>query len=298
MFKTPILVIAYNRVEFTHDLFTTLHALQPEKLYVSVDGAAPDDRVDYRKTLEVQCVFACEWPCELHTNFNAKHLGKSKHVVSAINWFFENESEGIILFDDTIPHPDFFPYCEELLEKYRDNQKVGHIGGCNILKKKSVESSYYFSAYPTVWGFATWRDRWQGFDIHAKEVSVSDFPDIFAPYTVKRKVPNFWMRRFKLITQYPDIDIWEYQYFIHLWKKQCFSIIPDTNLIENRGFSSKSKRKLRRLNRPTLPILPIVHNTEFVQNEYADRYIFRRYFRKDKLTFLRRWIDDNILIND
>ena len=213
-------------------------------------------------------------------------------------WFFENESEGIILFDDTIPHPDFFPYCEELLEKYRDNQKVGHIGGCNILKKKSVESSYYFSAYPTVWGFATWRDRWQGFDINMKEVSVSDFTDILSPFTVKRDVPNFWMRRYKLITQYPDIDIWEYQYFIHLWKKQCFSIIPDTNLIENRGFSSKSKRKLRRLNRPTLPILPIVHNTEFVQNEYADRYIFRRYFRKDKLTFLRRWIEENILIND
>ena len=52
---------------------------------------------------------------------------------------------------------------------------------------------------------------------------------------------------------------------------------------------------IERLNRPTLPILPIVHNTEFVQNEFADRYIFRRYFRKDKLTFLRRWIDENIL---
>ena len=196
MFKTPILVIAYNRVEFAHDLFTVLHALQPDKLYVSVDGAAPDDRVDYRKTLEVQCVFACEWPCQLHTNFNEKHLGKSKHVVSAINWFFENESEGIILFDDTIPHPDFFPYCEELLENFRDNLQVGHIGGCNILKKKAVESSYYYSAYPTVWGFATWRDRWQGCDVHMKGITVSDFPDIFSSYTVKRKVPKFWLRRF------------------------------------------------------------------------------------------------------
>ena len=131
-----------------------------------------------------------------------------------------------------------------------------------------------------------------------KGITVSDFPDIFSSYTVKRKVPKFWLRRFKLITQYPDIDIWEYQYFIHLWKKQCFSIIPNTNLIENRGFSTKSKRRLRRLNRPVLPILPLKHNDELVQNQYSDRYIFRRYFRKDKLTFLRRWIEENILIND
>ena len=124
---------------------------------------------------------------------------------------------------------------------------------------------------------------------------MSDFPDILSPYTVKRKVPGFWMRRFKLITQYPSIDIWEYQYFIHLWGKQCFSIIPCTNLVENRGFATKTKRRLRKLNRPTQPILPLQHNNDLSQNSYADRYIFRRYFSNDNLTFLRHWIDENIL---
>lgn len=295
MFTTPILVIAYNRVAYTHDLFVSIKKIQPEKLYVSIDGAAAGDKVDLRNVLEVRSVFMPEWDCDLKLRYNDKHLGKSAHVVSAINWFFENEPEGIILFDDTLPHPDFFPYCAELLERFRDNKQIGHIGGCNILKRKYIEESYYYSAYPSVWGFATWKDRWEGFDLKLEDVAPDEIQQLFAPYNVKKKVPGFWLRKHKLLIKYSDIDIWEYQYFFHLWKKACYNIVPTVNLVENRGFSTKSKHRLRKLNRELKPIMPLVHNTTIVQHRKADQFMFRRCFKKDKLTFLRHWIDENIL---
>lgn len=291
----PILVIAYNRIEYAHDLFNVIRNFKPEKLYVSVDGAAPDDRVDFRKVLEVQCVFMPEWECDLQTRFNEVHLGKAKHVVSAINWFFENEPEGIILFDDCLPHPEFFAYCESLLDQYRDEPKVGHICGCNIMKKRFDEASYFFSAYPTSWGFATWRDRWQGFSLEQKTITPEDITTALANYQFKKKVPGFWIRRYRLLTQYPSIDVWEYQYFIHFWSRAYLSVVPAVNLVVNRGFSTKSKRRIRKLNRETHSILPLTPNNDMRQHVRADKFIFRRYFRKDNLTFWKHWLDENIL---
>lgn len=295
MFPTPILIIAYNRVEYAHDLFQAIRQMRPEKMYVSIDGAVSGDRVDYRNVLEVRNVFLPEWECDLQMRVNDAHLGKAKHVVSAIDWFFEQEPEGIILFDDTLPHPDFFPFCAELLNRYRNDQQIGHICGCNILKKRHSDKSYIFSIYPSTWGFATWRDRWNGMSLQTDAITPEEFPALFAPYEVKSKVPAFWLRRYKLINKFPDIDIWEYQYFFHLWKKGCLSVVPSVNLVENRGFATKKKRRLRKLNREVKGIMPLDHNDEKKNCYRGDKFYFRRYFRKDKLTFLRRWIDDNIL---
>ena len=159
MFDVPVLAIVYNRVTFTHDLFTVLHKVKPARLYVAADGPLENDRIDCQLCLETRCVFMPEWDCEMKTLFFDKHYGKSQMVVNAINWFFENEPEGIVLFDDTLPNLDFFTYCKELLDLYRDDTRIAHIGGCNIYKHNLWDKSYFFSAYPHTWGFATWRNR-------------------------------------------------------------------------------------------------------------------------------------------
>ena len=294
MFDVPILIITYNRVAFTHDLFTEIRKIRPQKLYVAADGAVTGDRNDYQHCLETRCVFMPEWSCNLHTFFSETHLGKAGIVAQAVSWFFSQEEEGIILFDDTLPHPDFFPFCKEMLEHFRHDKRVVHIGGTNMLRKpeKFVRDSYYFSAYPTTWAFATWKDRWDGFDLKMKQLEDVDMSAMIAKYTFKTKAVNFWNRRHNLLLK-ENIDIWEYPYIFHLWQSNGLSIVPAVNLVQNRGFRPQ-KRRLRKLNRPLQALLPIKHPEVIAQNVKADRYVFRRYYRKDKLTFLQRWLSENI----
>ncbi|MBO4645327.1 MAG: hypothetical protein J5642_02295 [Bacteroidales bacterium] len=295
MFDVPILVIAYNRVEFTHDLFTEIRKMHPTKLYVAADAAPSEERIMARQCLKVRSVFMPEWPCELNEMHLEKHLGKSQIFLQAMNWFFERETEGIVLFDDTLPSASFFHYCKEMLDHFRDDRRIGHISGCNILKYRDLPTSYYFSAYPCPWGFATWRDRWQGFDLKMRGITESTLPELTKEhYILKNKTVQFWIRRYRLLSQ-QQIDIWEYQYIFHLWQMGMLSVNPDMNLVENRGFVNKKKRRLRKLNRPIGKLDHIVHNEVVEQDAKADRFIFRRYFRMDRMTFLRRWIEENIL---
>ena len=191
MFQTPVLVIAYHRVESTHDLFTVLREVQPEKLYVAADGALSNDRTDYQHCLEARCVFIPEWKCEMKTLFKETHQGKSKMFVQAMQWFFEQEEEGIVLFDDTVPTADFFHFCKQMLEMYRTDRRIGHISGSYLLKHNRLdESSYYFSAYPLMWGFATWRDRFENFELKMKELENVEFRTLTDKYQMKKSTPT------------------------------------------------------------------------------------------------------------
>ena len=98
------------------------------------------------------------------------YLGCGAAVSGAITWFFENVEAGIILEDDCLADPSFFPFCEEMLARYRDCPQVMHISGNNNQDNmKDYAYSYYFSVYSHIWGWAAWRRSWQGFDLTMKE---------------------------------------------------------------------------------------------------------------------------------
>ena len=153
MFKVPILLILYNRVEETHNVFQVLRNIQPAKLYVAGDAPKSGNTMDYKLVYQTRSVIQPEWSCQLHTLWQDKHLGKSSAVYESIKWFFTHEEEGIILFEDTLPNLDFFPYCEELLDKYRNDEHIYTIGGSYLRRRgkkrydkrmRKNKSSYYF----------------------------------------------------------------------------------------------------------------------------------------------------------
>jgi len=295
MFSVPILVITYHRVETAHNLFQVLKKIQPERLYVAGDGGAPTDKNDFRLCLKARCVFMPDWPCKLNTMFLDEHLGKAKMFVKAMNWFFEQEEEGIILFDDAFPHIDFFQFCQQMLDTYRDDLRIGHIGATNVLKKESKDAnSYYFSAYPSTWGFATWKNRFSGFDLNMRDLDTIDLKEILSQYTLKRKVRSFWIRNFRIL-QNGQYNVWEYQYIYHIWKNGFLCIVPNVNLVQNTRFQTK-KRKLRKLNRPLKAILPLKMNLDVVQNADADQFVFRKYYRRDVFAVIANWLKTNLLL--
>lgn len=294
MFNVPILLIIYNRVEPTHNVFEVLKRVQPSKLYVAADGALPNEKMDYLNCLKTRNVIMPHWSVQLQHLYMHEHLGKAALSIEAINWFFEHEEEGIILFEDTLPHLDFFSYCEQLLEKYRNVPEIAHIGGGCIQKSyPSRAASYYFSAYATLWGFATWKNRWQNFDLKMSELQDRDVPKMLEDYFHHKKLKKYWTKWYKKQKK----ELLEYQYNFHVWHRNGMCITPNVNLIANMSFRINKKRKIRKLLKKVTPILPLIHPTKMERDHKADWYSFKKYYKRDFITMFANWLSSNILGN-
>lgn len=168
--NTPVLFIVFNRPITTSKVFEVIKKVRPKRLYVAADGARLNKNEEIKKVKLVRKIAtAVDWPCELRTLFSDANLGMKIAESKAMTWFFENEKEGIILEDDTLPHLDFFLFCEILLNKYRDNEKVLTICGTNFQNNlKRGSDSYFFSKYFHGWGWASWRRTWNLYDVKIK----------------------------------------------------------------------------------------------------------------------------------
>lgn len=295
MFDVPILLILYNRVEATHDLFQMIEKLQPSRLFVAANGAIPNDPFDYAECIKNRNVIMPNWEVDLRWQLMDEHLSQSQMTFRSVNWFFRQVEEGIVLFDETLPHADFFPYCAQLLEKYRDVKKVVHIGGNNFQKKRHEKSSYYFSAYATNWGFATWRDRWQGFSLEYDADENDNFPELLSRYFDKKKEKKYWLKWYNILRK-RKLELFDYQYNFHLWKHEGLCVSPSVNLVANVDFKKNRKRRVRKLLGNSSPILPLSHPIEMARNAKADRRAFKKYYKKAFFAVFAKWLSANILL--
>jgi hypothetical protein len=156
-------------------------------------------------------------------------------VSGAITWFFENVEQGIILEDDCVPSISFFTYCEELLEKYKDNDFIYHITGHNPLGNTKSKCSYYFARIQHCWGWATWKRSWNkyeydinGLDDFIKEKKLNQI--------LRRRCDReYWLNIFRKMEKH-EIDTWDYQWTYAVFKNNGLCINPSKNLISNIGF--------------------------------------------------------------
>jgi len=294
MFQVPVLLVIYNRVDETHTLFQAVKDVKPSKLYVAADGANPKIKLDYVNCLKTRSVIMPEWECEMKTLFKEEHTGKSKMIHQAITWFFEQEEEGIVLFDDTIPNVDFFHYCEYMLEKYRNTPQIMHIGANFLHKKlKGDTFSYFFSAYAYTWGFATWKRTWKYFDLKMTELEDTNVEEIITKYATRLKEKSYWMRVYNSLKKY-RLDYWEYQYNFHIWVHDGLCVSPNVNLVKNIGFKNRKKR-IRRLMKDTSNIMPLREPHEIVRNIRVDKYIFKKVYKRAFYRIFFDWFNAVVL---
>ena len=151
-FDTPILFLVFNRPDTTQIVFQAIRKIKPTKLYVACDGPRQDLKSEIEQVALVQkIVSSVDWECDLKTLFRRTNLGCKYAVSSAISWFFDSESEGIILEDDCLPSTSFFYFCQDMLQKFRYDKNVMAITGTNITSGFKFESDYFFSKYSLMW---------------------------------------------------------------------------------------------------------------------------------------------------
>ncbi|MGA1621013.1 MAG: hypothetical protein ACO35D_06080, partial [Aquiluna sp.] len=163
---TPIAFFIFNRPTTTQQVFQAIRQAKPPKLLIVADGPRPDRPTDAENCALARSILdQIDWDCEVLTHFSDINLGCRKRISSGLDWVFEQVEEAIILEDDCLPDPSFFPYCQELLERYRNIPEVMMISGNNFqFGHNPIQESYYFSHYGHVWGWATWRRAWQKYD--------------------------------------------------------------------------------------------------------------------------------------
>ena len=238
--KTAVLFLVFNRPDTTKQVFEAIRQAKPPKLYVAADGPRAEKPGEAEKCEKVrQIATQVDWDCDVKTLFRDKNLGCRMGVSSAIDWFFENEEEGIILEDDCLPSLSFFWFCEELLERYRRDMRVGQISGFNYgYKNKDLNYDYFFSKYPMIWGWATWKNRWENYSLVLENFEEIKNNKQFELIFSKKESD----KRLKIFTQVKAglIDTWDYQWSFTLYKNSQFTIIPRKNFILNLGFDNDS----------------------------------------------------------
>jgi hypothetical protein len=281
--ETAVLFLVFNRPDVTKRVFEAIREAKPTRLYVAADGARSDKQGEVSKANKVrEIATAVNWKCEVKTLFRDENLGCKRAVSSAIDWFFQHEERGIILEDDCLPHQDFFIFCENLLEKYKNDERVSVITGNNFqYGRKRGEDSYYFSKYFHCWGWAAWRRSWQ-----MRDMNIEFWPKWKISESWKKKFPDsaerkYWGNIFEQMYE-KKIDTWDYPFLASLWFKGGLTATPNVNLVSNIGFGPDSTHTTStnsaKSNMKALELGFIQHPNDVVVNAQADRYVFDHVF--------------------
>jgi hypothetical protein len=262
--KSGILFLVFNRPDPTRQVFDAIRAAQPPRLYLAGDGPRSNRNGEAERCAEVRrIVELVDWACEVKTLFRPANVGCRRAVTEAISWFFGQETEGIILEDDCLPAASFFQYCDELLDRYRNDDRVWQICGTDMVGRPPTDESrpsYRFSKYGPVWGWASWRRAWQQHD-----PNLSDWPFMSTPEMLQSAYPTAAERDIRLALGDKlfrgEIDTWDYQWGFTKNFNHGLSIIPSGNLIRNIGFgadathsTSTNERGPQSLHQPSFPL--------------------------------------------
>jgi hypothetical protein len=293
--QTPVAFIIFKRPHTTERVFEAIRQAKPPKLFVIAD-APRHDRADEPEKCEATraIINRVDWDCDVFTNYSDVNLGCAKRVSSGLDWVFNNVEEAIILEDDCVPHPTFFRFCEELLEKYRYDTRISSISGQNVqFGRKRTNYSYYFSIYNHCWGWASWRRAWQYYDLYMKlwpEIKAGGFLNNIL---MDSRSVQYWSKIFESVYNNPLGITWDYQWTFACWLQSSLGIISNGNLISNIGFGSDSthftgNQKSPYDNMPTEEMkFPLKHPPFICRDVQADTFTQQTLFKEDPLQSLK-----------
>ena len=297
--NTAVAFIIFKRPDTTARVFAAIRAARPPRLYVIADGARPDkpgepEAVSVTRSL----TDAVDWDCEVTRLHSDQNLGCRRRVQTGLDEVFSCEEEAIILEDDCLTDPSFFPYCEELLARYRDEPRVMHISGDNFLWGRCrTGNSYHFSRSVHVWGWATWRRAWQQYDADLTTWGGPLFENNLLPGFVSEAEKTYWLEAFGKILDNPEKNtswatIWSNSVRVH----GGLCIYPQVNLVENIGFDGEATHTFSMpdfYQPPARPIGPLKHPRTLAVHTRADALNFETAFRYQeprRLRQLKNWL--------
>ena len=289
--QTPILLIAFNRPDTTKKVFEQIRNAQPRKFYFAVDAARiakGDAEIKLNEQVK-EIAKLVDWSCELHTLFRTENRGCGYGPAEAITWAFENEDRLIVLEDDCVPSLSFFSFCDEMLERYKDDYRVNIISGRSHHQgtKFFVDQDYIFTHYAHTWGWATWKRAWLQFDMR-----MSDYPafvknggtdNVF----FDKKEAEFWEKQFENVYKNIEKEVshsWDMQWVYARLKEGGLGIVPAHNLISNIGAGNGTHTSTAFIDIPTSEMPgEIRHPNYVIINRDYEQFHFKSLYKSKGL---------------
>lgn len=281
--NTPVLFIVFNRPDSSAIVFEAIRKAAPPRLYIASDGARTGKKNDAPLIDECRkLVEKVDWQCEVHTLFREENLGCGLNISGALDWFFDHEEMGIILEDDCVPDHSFFGYCEELLDKYKFENQVMHIGGVNFQDGKIWgDGDYFFNTIQHCWGWASWRRAWKLYDYNMKDFNSFKNSKLANHISNKPSVRKWWIKNLESSVNKGYFTFWSIQWTYCIWKNKGLAINPNINLVSNIGYGAEAthtKWDDFMSNCPTQSIsLPLKHPKKIKLNRGSELVFYTKY---------------------
>jgi hypothetical protein len=285
MSRSPVALTIFNRIHTLERVLERLAIAQPPMLLIIGDAPRADrPSEDALVAAARRLATSPPWPCEVRTNFSDTNLGPGRRIATGLEWVFREVEEAVVLEDDCLPEPTFFDYCDELLERYRDDSRVMMISGDNYqFGQRRGDGSYYFSRSVGTHGWASWRRAFARYDFR-----MQGWPDLKRAGMLRRVWPSaeaveYWERCLDQAWS-RDVDTWDYQWAFAIWSRGGVQIVPEHNLVRYIGCGADSANTsdpaLPFCEIPTRPIsLPLVAPSTDEPVLVADMYEHFRIFR-------------------
>ena len=273
---SPLLYIVFNRPDLTRRSFELVRKARPNVLYVVADAARADRPGEHRLVAEARGITEdIDWDCDVRRLYADSNLGCGRRISSGITAALQEFESVIVLEDDCLPDPTFFPFCEQLLDRCRDDDRVMSISGDNFQQgRPRTTASYYFSKYPHCWGWATWRRAWQHFSLDVPEwPGFRDSGGLQAYCDCEREL-EYWTATFDQVYE-GKMDSWAMPWTLCCWLQHGLTILPSVNLVSNVGFGVDGTHTLQKApfaNLPTEAIESILHPSTTYRHADADRF--------------------------
>lgn len=236
--KISVLLIVFNRPHLVEKQLRFFQGCASiSDIYISCDG--PRNSNDSEKINEIKEIVEKYQGCGkgLNLNFRKNNNGCGQGVKKSIDWFFEHVDYGLIIEDDCLVSASFVEFASALLRKYEHDVRIGGItADFKFLQNELDENKYGMIKYPLIWGWATWRRAWNGYDFELKNWD-GKIKDRSWLLELSPKSQKYWIANFDKIKK-RKIDTWDYQFAYHILSKGLKFIHPMRNMVTNLGFGS------------------------------------------------------------
>ena len=287
----PVTLIFFNRPDTLEKVFEAVREARPEKLYLVCDGPRADRPDDIGKVIACrQLAENVDWPCKVEKIYAAANMGCKERVHTGISAVLEKEECTIILEDDVVPVPDFFTYCRDMLEAYKNDRRVMMISGTNLVRDHKINGPYCFSCFSSIWGWATWRRAWSLYD-----PDVTDWPEIDRSGSFRGIYgSSYFYAKHDIMSVYTKKkDTWDIQWDYCRHKNRGLGIVPAVNLIENIGFDREDATHTKwssseDFSRGSMEFpLPVIKSVK--RDTDYDRAYIRKYYGVNKaIAFIKK----------
>ncbi|MFG0306019.1 MAG: glycosyltransferase family A protein [Phycisphaerales bacterium JB040] len=282
---TPVAMIVFNRPDHTRAVVDALLDAGPDRVYVIADGPRPGHPTDADRCDRVrETVERLGERSELVRVYSDANLGCRERVVSGLDGVFAREERCVILEDDCVPHPSFFRFCAELLERYAADERVMSVSGDslqNALGGMTFGADYFFTRYCHVWGWATWRRAWR----HNAGI-LERWPRLKREGLLRERLDTLHERVFW--TDWLDrcadgrLNTWDVPWTLAMWEAGGLSISPSKNLVRNIGMDAQGTHHTEDSELGNLPAnemrFPLRHPGSVERHAEADRWADRHLY--------------------